>query len=226
VLLCESLGFTRLEALLAALLYYTAFPVVNYGGTPMVDTWAHAFLLLGTVAMLRSRLLLVALAAAAGMLAKETSALLLPIALLLPGPPRTRGARLAALLPGFAAYAVFRFVIAPGGFGFPDDPATSLENLVWRLRHGPYLLWLLFDGGTAFLAVWPLAALGLRRLRGQPGHPLARLAWIVPVVLVAPFVVGSNVGRIWFYAFPAMVPLAVLGLRTALDGAAQPGLHA
>lgn len=221
---CGTLGFTALESLLAALLFFTAFPVMNYGGTAMVDPWGYAFLLLGLLALRHDSLVLLAVAGFAGMFAKETTALLVPAALLLPG-TRGRGiARLAALAPGLLAYAVFRFVILPGGYGFPDDPATSIGNLVWRLRHGPYLAWIAWDGGTAFLALWPLAWIGWRGVRREPAAPLARLAWLVPPILALPFLIGSNIGRIWFYAFPVMIPLAVTGLRGLLR--AEPGARA
>jgi hypothetical protein len=215
VALSLALGFALSEGLLAALLFFTAFPVVNYGGTPMVDTWGHAFLALGLLAALRGSLAGLLMVSLLGMTAKETTALLLPAVLLLPGTWRQRAWSVAALLPGLAHYAYFRFVAHPGGAGFPDDPATSLENLFWRLRHGPYLMWLLWDGGSAFMALWPLAAIGLWSLRGRGGEPLARLAWLVPAILLVPFAIGSNVGRIWFYAFPVVIPLALEGLRRA-----------
>ena len=216
VAFCETLGFATIESLVAALLFYTAFPVMNYGGTAMVDAWGYAFLLLGLLAIRRESFLLLAAAGIAGMLAKETTALLVPAALLLPGPRGRVFTRLAALVPGLALYAVFRGVLFPGGCGFPGDPATSIENLVLRLQRGPYLIWIAWDGGTAFLALWPLALLGWLEARRGFGNPLARLAWLVPLILLTPFLIGSNIGRIWFYAFPVMIPLAVVGLRRLL----------
>ncbi len=216
VAFCEALGFAAIESLLAALLFYTAFPVMNYAGTAMVDVWGYAFLLLGLVAIRRDATLLLAFAGLVGMLAKETTVLLLPAALLLPGSRGRVFARLGALAPGIALYAVFRFVLLPGGYGFPSDPVNSIENLVYRLGHGPYLAWIAWDGGTAFLALWPLAFFGWLEARRAPDDPLARMAWLVPPILLLPFFIGSNIGRIWFYAFPAMIPLAVLGLRRLL----------
>ena len=210
---CETLGFATAESLLAALLFYTAFPVVNYGGTAMVDAWGYAFLMLGLVAIRRDALLPLAFAGLAGMLAKETTVLLVPAALLLQGIRGRVIARLAALAPGLVLYAVFRRVLFPGGYGFPGDPRTSIENLVYRLAHGPYLAWIAWDGGTAFLALWPLAIVGWLGARRAGAEPLARLAWLVPPLLVTPFLIGSNIGRIWFYAFPVVIPWAVLGLR-------------
>ena len=218
VMLCGSLGFGLGEGLLATFLYYTSFPVINSAGTPMVDAWAHAFLLLGLVAALRGSLPWLAAASLIGMFAKETTLLLVPAVLVLDAPWRSKATRLLVLLPGVLAYAVFRFVLYPGGYGLPGDPATAMSNLIWRLNHGPYLMWILFDGGTAFGLLWPLAAYGAWSLRGASRDPLVRLAWLVPGVLLVPFLIGSNIGRIWFYAFPAVIPLAVAGLRRLMNG--------
>jgi hypothetical protein len=216
VALSLALGFTLPEGLLAALLFVTALPVVNFDGAPMADAWGHAFLALGLLAALRGSLFGLFVTSLIGMSAKETTVLLLPAVLLLPGTWRQRARCVAALVPGLAGYAFFRLVAYPGGVGFPADLQTSLENLGWRLQHGPYFMWLLWDGGSAFLALWPLAAIGLWNLRGRRDEPLARLAWLVPAILLVPLVIGSNVGRIWFYAFPVMIPLALEGLRHTL----------
>jgi hypothetical protein len=182
----------------------------------MVDAWAHAFLLLGLVAALRGSYAWLFVASLIGLFAKETTLLLVPAVLVLGGTARSKAARLLALLPGVLVYAVFRFVLYPGGYGPPGDPATAMSNLIWRLNHGPYLWWILFDGGTAFGLLWPLAAYGAWGLRGASRDPLLRLAWLVPGILLVPFLIGSNIGRIWFYAFPAVIPLAVAGLRRLL----------
>jgi len=218
VALCQSLGLTAPEGLLGALLFYTSFPVVNSAGTPMVDAWAYAFLLLGLIAAVRGSLTWLLVASLVGMLAKETTLLLVPAVLLLGGPLRAMVRKLLALLPGVIVYATFRFVLYPGGYGHASDTGTAAANLVWRLTHGPYWAWILFEGGTAFGLLWPLAAVGAWSLRGFGRHPLLRLAWLVPAVLLVPFLIGSNIGRIWFYAFPALIPLAVTGIRRLLNG--------
>lgn len=215
---CEALGFTTLEGLLAALLFYTSFTVVNFAGTPMVDAWAHAFLLLGLVAALRGSLAWLLVASLVGMMAKETTLLLVPAVLLLGGPRRAVTAKLLALLPGVIVYAVFRFVLFPGGYGQPGDPGTAWSTLVERMQRGPYWASILFDGGVAFGLLWPLAAVGAWSLRGPGRQPLLRLTWLVPGILLVPFLIGSNVGRIWFYAFPALIPLSVAGVRRLLSG--------
>jgi len=217
VRLCGALGFGTRDAVLAAFLYYTSFPVINSGGTPMVDAWAHAFLLLGLLSALRGSHAWLFVASLVGMFAKETTLLIVPAVLLLDLPWRSKATRLLAVLPGVIAYAVFRFVLVPGGYGAPGDPVTAFSNLIWRLGHGPYLLWILFDGGIAFGLLWPLAAYGAWSMRGNPREALMRLAWLVPGILLVPFFIGSNIGRIWFYAFPFVIPLAVAGLRRLLN---------
>jgi len=224
VAFCEALGFTTPEGLLASLLFYTSFTVVNFAGTPMVDAWAHAFLLLGLVAALRGSLSWLLVASLVGMLAKETTLLLVPAVLLLGGPRRAVTAKLLALLPGLVVYAVFRFVLFPGGYGHPADPGTAWSTLVERMQHGPYWALILFDGGVSFGLLWPLAAMGAWCLRSRRHHPLMRLAWLVPGILLVPFLIGSNIGRIWFYAFPAMIPLALVGIRRALNSPSVPAL--
>ncbi len=221
---CEALGFTTLEGVLGALLFYTSFPVVNFAGTPMVDAWAYAFLLLGLLAALRGSLAWLLVASLVGMLAKETTLLLVPAVLLLGGPPRTVARKLFALLPGVVIYAVFRFVLFPGGYGHPSDSGTAWSTLVSRMQEGPYWAWLLFDGGMAFGLLWLLAGVGAWSLRGSRHHPLLRLAWLVPGILLVPFLIGTNIGRVWFYAFPALIPLVITGIRRLMNGPRVPAV--
>lgn len=35
----------------------------------------------------------------------------------------------------------------------------------------------------------------------------------MPLILVVPFVSALNVGRVWIYAFPIVIPLSVIGIR-------------
>jgi preprotein translocase subunit Sec61beta len=217
IALCESFGFSAAWSLLGALLFFTSFTVVNFGGAPMVDAWAWAFLLMGLVAAVRGSLGALALACLAGMFAKETTLLLVPAVLLLAERPREKLWKLAALVPGLVAYAVFRHAVAPGGYEIPGNPATALENNLWRMAHGPYLWWIAFEAATAFGALIPLALIGVFALRAEPRSPLARLAWLAPAVFAVPFLIDSRFGRIWFYAFPVVIPLALKGLGSLLE---------
>ena len=68
-------------------------------------------------------------------------------------------------------------------------------------------------GGLTFGALWLLALYGWWGVRREPTHPLARWALLVPLILVTPFLLALNVGRIWFYAFPIVIPLSLIGIR-------------
>lgn len=223
--LCAAFGFDTPWSLLAALVFYTSWTVVNGGGAPMADAWAYAFIVMGLLAAVRGSLPWLAAACLVGMFAKETTLMLVPAVLLLADAPRTKLAKLGALVPGIAAYAAFRLSVSAGGWGFSSDPVAAFAQLVERMRTGPYLWWILFEGATAFGLLVPLALVGAWALRGRPRAPLARLAWLVPLTLVVPFVnavgVGSGIGRLWFYSFPAMIPLALVGLWKTL-GAPPP----
>jgi hypothetical protein len=225
--LCQLLGFPLLQGLLGALLFYTSFPVVNYAGAPMVDAWAYAFMLLGLVAVLRGSLAWLAIASILGMLAKETTLIVIPALLLLDRRPMAKVQQLAAMLPGIAFYLVFRLVLYPGGYGFSSNPILALQNLISRLQQGTFLWWILLEGFTAFGLLCPLAILGAWSLRDRPRDPLMRLAWLVPAVLLLPLVnalgIGSGIGRIWFYSFPAMIPLTLVGLQRLLRPRGAPG---
>ena len=219
--LCAAFSFDLPWSLLAALLFYTSFTVVNGAGAPMADAWAYAFILLGLLAAVRGSLAWLFVASLIGMFAKETTLLLVPAVLLLADAPRTKLAKFAALLPGIVLYAIFRQAVSAGGYSFPNSPITAFTRLLERMSAGPYLWWILFEGATAFGVLVPLGVIGAWSLRGRSRTPLARLAWLVPATLVLPFVnavgIGSGIGRLWFYSFPVMIPLALVGLWRLLS---------
>ena len=229
IALCESFGLAAPWGMLGALLFLTSLTVVNSAGAPMTDAWAYAFLLLGLVAAIRGSMAWLSLASLVGMFAKETTLLLVPAVLLLADPPRAKLMKLAALIPGVVGYAIFRHACSAGGYSFPSDVTTAVSDTIWRFRHGPYLWWIAFEGAAAFGAILPLAWIGALSLRGSPRAPLARLSWLVPGTLIPPLFnaigIGSGIGHIWFYSFPAMIPLALVGLRRVLDGTGRNGLR-
>lgn len=218
--LCAAFSFEAPWSLLGALLFYTSFPVVNGAGAPMTDAWAYAFILLGLVAAVRGSMVWLMLASLVGMFAKETTLMLVPAVLLLADAPRVKLRKLAALVPGIVVYVIFRQALSEGGYSFPSNPITAFARLVERMSAGPYLWWILFEGATAFGLLVPLGVVGAWSLRRRPRAPLARLAWLVPATLLLPFVnavgIGSGIGRLWFYSFPVMIPLIMVGLRQVL----------
>lgn len=218
--LCAAFSFEAPWGLLGALLFYTSFTVVNGAGAPMADAWAYAFIVLGLLAAVRGSLPWLFVACLVGMFAKETTLMLVPAVLLLADAPGVKLKKLAALVPGIALYLVFRHAVSAGGYSFPSNPVTAFARLLERMSAGPYLWWILFEGATAFGALVLFGVIGAWNLRHRSHLPLARLAWLVPATLVLPFVnavgIGSGIGRLWFYSFPVMIPLILVGLRQVL----------
>lgn len=203
------LGFGQVEALVGGLLYLGSFYPLYQWTLPYTDAWAQALLMGGLLLVLDARWLLLAGLFAVALFEKE-SILLLPAMALFLGLGRRALLRLGlALVPGLAAHGWFRFVAVPD-----PGPAYWLPSV-----HG-YLQQVFVTGELAFKfavlclasfgALWILAALGWRRAAAHP--LLARLRWFLPVLLPAPFVLLVGAAKLWFYAFPVVIPLALLGL--------------
>ncbi len=207
------MGFSPEEGLLGALLFLTSFFVVNYAGVPIVDASSYATLLAALLALQARRFAWLALAVAVGALVRETVFLVVAFAPLLCRRRRDLLWALLACAPALLAYGVLRSWILPTEVGYAYDPATLLRNLQ-GLARPQRLARLAVDGALCFGACWLLAGLGWRSL--APGHPLRRATWILPLVVAIPLLIGANIGRVWFLAFPVVLPLAVAGLRMLL----------
>lgn len=66
----------------------------------------------------------------------------------------------------------------------------------------------------SFLA--PFVLVSLLRISQVPRFLIA----LTPVLLVVfgQFVVAAGTGRLWFYSFPVVIPLAVSGVKLLIDG--------
>jgi hypothetical protein len=58
--------------------------------------------------------------------------------------------------------------------------------------------------------------------RRKEAGPLIRWGWLVPPILAVPFLFALVLGRVWFFAFPFVIPLAVAGLWDWLRRLQQP----
>ena len=72
----------------------------------------------------------------------------------------------------------------------------------------------------SFGFLWILGMLGWRH--SSEMEPLHRWRLLLLPILVAPFVVVANVQRAWTYAFPILIPIALLGLRGVLPPTIAP----
>ena len=71
----------------------------------------------------------------------------------------------------------------------------------------------------SFGALWIPALVGWRL--ATPGSPLHRWRPLIPIVLLTPLLLVTDLQRVWFLAFPFVLPLALLGIRSWLPGGAQ-----
>ena len=205
----EKLGFSGAESLLGSMLFLTGyFPVVR-ATTPLVDAWAYAFLAMGLYALLARRPALLILAFTLGLFNKEPAFLLPLAAALLPGPADERRRQALLFLPPLALYLVFRFVIYPA----PEALAEYSYQGAYlkRLLIGSDFLTIPKELLRSFHVLWVLAALGWAKVEAD--NPLHRWRWLALVVVLAPFVLVKGLGRTWSFAFPFVLPLALLGMR-------------
>jgi hypothetical protein len=206
-LLLRRLGFSALEGFTGGLLFLASWPVLRFGGAVLVDAWSHAVLAGAAYAVVARRYRLLLLVATVGMLVRETTVFAALLVLVVPAPWSVRLRQLACFVPGVLGYFVLRFVVAP------TDRFTRQVADVLGWSGLPYTL---RELALVFGAAGPLLVLGVLRNRRVRALPRA-LVWLVPVALVIPFVIASNLARIWFLAFPAVIPLALLGLRALLE---------
>lgn len=195
-----------------AILLTSYFPL-TVATLPMVEAWSYAFLAWGLVFLLERRHGALAVTFLIGLTCKETVLLLLPAAALL-GPREARRAQALAMLPAIALYTAWRGVWLPS-----DTPLVSADSTrVWL--HDLFVTRDRLPGNAArtFLAfhLWWIPAIAAWWSRRAQASPLIRWGWLVPPILLLPFVIPLVPGRVWFFAFPFVIPLAVAGLRDAL----------
>ena len=214
-LLMRALRFERLECLLGGLLFLASYYPLIRGAIPLVDAWAYACLAGCLYALLRGKSLLLFVLFSVGVFVKETTFLVLLAALLLRTPRPVKLARLARFAPAALAYLVFRFLLYPA-----EEPtywAASVVQYSFDLFVSGARLAYLLKGLLAFGFLWLFAVYGWAKIRRDRDHPLVRWAPLVPILLIAPFLLVVNIGRMWTYAFPIVIPLGVLGIREFLD---------
>jgi hypothetical protein len=224
-LLCQTIGFTALESLVGALLFVTGFTAVNFGGAPMVDALSFLFLGAAVVCVLRNWAAGLVVSVLVGMFARESTAYVLVPILTQKAPASTRVRNVLLCLPGIVAYLVFREVLLPTRMGWNYGGADMLDNLRLVFTSPGRLGWILTDGGLAFGLLWILALWGgwtLARRRAWD-HPLFRLSFLIPFAVVVPNLIWANIGRLFYLAFPAVIPLALLSIRRVFGEAELPG---
>lgn len=211
----RQLGMAPFEALAGGLLFLGSLQPMTQGTVPLVDAWSYALLAGCLLALLRKqRLLLVALFSV-GVFVKETIFLVPLAAWLLDDSWNARWRHGMEFAPATLAYAVFRFILVPSEqpvFWAASTKQFIYDTFVSGLRAGDWV-----QGGLTFGVLWPLSFCGWWVVRGERDHPLSRWAPLVPLILGVPFVLSLNIGRVWFYAFPVVIPLTLIGIRFCLS---------
>ena len=129
---------------------------------------------------------------------------------------RPRLHRLLEFGPATLAYFTFRYILLPSAQ--PVFWAASTKQFVYDAFVSGVLIGDWIKGGLTFGVLWILALYGWRIVRGERDHPLVRWAPLVPLILVVPFILALNVGRVWIYAFPVVIPLSLIGIHSLWMG--------
>ena len=201
---------TRNAGLVAALIFLTSYHPLTTATLPMAEAWSYAFLVWALWLLLERKHLALGMVFLLGLLCKETILLVLPAAALLGSNRRQRVGQAAALLPAALVYVTWRSVWWP-----PPDALFSVASTQEWL-HDLFVTGERFRGNAAraFLAFhlfWIPAVMAWWRRRKGTG-PLTRWGWLAPPILALPFLLALVPGRVWFFAFPFVIPLAVAGL--------------
>ena len=201
---------TRFAGLAAGLIFLTSYYPLRVATLPMAEAWSYAFLVWALWLLLERRHLALAIVFLLGLTCKETTLLVLPAAVLLGSTRQQRVGQVLALLPAALAYVLWRTVLWP-----PPEPLFSVAST----RHWLYDLFVSGErlggnaarAGLSFHLFWIPAGMAWWRRRRQT-TALVRWAWLVPGILVLPLLLALVPGRVWFFAFPFVIPLAVAGI--------------
>ncbi|WP_116452341.1 hypothetical protein [Blastococcus litoris] len=207
-------GFSAQEGFTGALLFLATWPVLRFGGVVLTDAWSHAVLAGAAYAIVARKHRLLLVVATVGMFVRETTVIAVLLVLVVAAPRATRLRQLACFVPGVLGYLLFRFVLAPTTDGYAYN-LDRMERQLVDVSSASGLPSTLRELALTFGATGLLLVVGLVRNRRLGALP-RNLYWLIPVAFVIPFLIASNLARVWFLAFPAAIPLALLGLRAVL----------
>jgi hypothetical protein len=211
----RAFGFSAQEGVTGALLFLSTWPVLRFGGVVLTDSWSHAVLAGAAYAIVARRHWLLLATVTVGMFVRETTVFAVLLVLVVHAPRSTRLRQLACFVPGLAGYALFRVVLSPTSEGYAYT-ADRIERQLAGVATSAGFTDAARELALTFGAMGLLLVVGL--LQDRRGRTLPRrLFWLIPAALVIPFVIASNLARVWFLAFPAAIPLALLGLRAVLS---------
>jgi hypothetical protein len=207
--LCRGFGVPRVLSVLGSVLYVGLTFVLAVQGIPHVDAGFFLCFGLAALALQRRNLALLFASVTVGMFVKEGMVLVAVLIALLPIPFFKRLQLGIVMAPGVLAYLAVRFWLLPTQHEFSAGEGT-LADIPLGLKHIVTVngLGWIFMG---FNFLWLPFAYALRWCRPNP--VLVRWAWSIPALILVTALDGSDhYARFLLLAFPAVIPLAVIGI--------------
>lgn len=203
-------GRSTATAVLVAMLFFSSWVVLRYAGMVLVDAASYLFLAAGVYAAVARRPVLLFAVVSVGMFVKETTVLVVLLVVLLGTPRAQRLRQLALCVPGVAGYVALRLA-TPTDLGYTYGVSRVLEAF-GTLGTARGALLAAAEFALTFGPLWILAVVGWARAPAAERILPRRTAWIVLLVLLVPYLIGSNLGRVWFLAFPVVLAFAADGI--------------
>lgn len=217
-LFCSAVGFTFTEAFLAGFLYLTSFYLINFTAIPRIDSWAYATLIAGVLCLQkRQYAVLIGLSLVAAFV-KETFFLTFLYALVIPEQLKEKAKAAACVLPALFAFLYFRLIMYPTDIGIDLGVGSFAGNFFSQLEQGSIRIAAVFiEGVQTFGILWVFLIIYILYLRSENRFVTKNLI-LIPVVLIVPFLIESDIGRVWFFAFPVIMPAATLAMSRIFEG--------
>jgi hypothetical protein len=210
---CSRLGFDRSLSMIGSFLFLTSFYILNYAGLPYIDAFAYFFLISCLYATLENRNFMLFSLFAVGIFAKETIVLTLIYIVFREQSWPQRLKKIVLCLPGLVAYLYVRLIVMPTNIGSNYTSDQFLKVIAqYGSGHAPWVF-AAINLVFVFGSMWILAFKGLQIVHKRDNRELLALLPILAVSLLTPFLIGSDLGRIWFLGFPAIIPLSLLGVQ-------------
>jgi len=210
-----SFDFSFFESLIGILLFYTARPVVQSAGAPMVEASTYFFLILCFYAIRLNNLPLLTLCSSIGIFAKEATFIIILSAVLF-SELKNKIKAIFLLFPGIAIYLIFRFYIYPD----PQETYFNINILIaWSRLYSLIRFNKVMDLFSSFGLLWIPAIYALINRKGST--QILRWSYLILILLGVIFLLGPNLGYSLFYVFPVIIPLALYGIRYMLSRTAK-----
>lgn len=214
---CRYLAFSYELSLLGGLFFLCSFYVVNYAGMPLVDASAYFIIMASLYAIVKGQNIRFFFLFTLGLFAKETTLLIFIAVFLIVVGKKEKLIKSALCFPGLSAYAVFRFILYPANIGYTYSINKAIQGLKILIIPSDFLIYMAIDGGLAFGFLWIFAAHGYYCIHKNRGHLLIRLLPLFWLIVLLPFLLRTNIGRIWFLSFPIVIPLVLSSIKRFFD---------